>query len=105
MAFNPKWGSCSICGKPMIIRSAVQKYCEECKEIAKKQRKQEHREIVVAKRTARKRGTDPDRYAGKDTECRVKGSCMYGGEKFCEYASITGHSRLLSGYPIRGGQM
>ena len=29
---------------------------------------------------------------------------MYGGQKFCEYMTIEGHSRLLAGYPIKNGK-
>lgn len=103
MVWIPKEGECQVCGKKIILNSAVQKYCEECRK-AFKGKATERRKIEIAKRIAIRRGTDPDRYRGTETECAVKGSCMYGSSRFCEYMAITGRSRLLSGYPIEGGR-
>lgn len=104
MVWIPKEGECQICGKKIILHSAVQKYCEDCRKIFKGKTSEKNRQIEIAKRIARKRGTDPDRYRGTETECTVKGSCYYGGGRFCEYMTITGRSRLLDGYPIEGGR-
>lgn len=103
MVWIPKEGECQVCGEKIILNSAVQKYCKSCRKFFKG-KTTEHKEIEIAKRIARKRGTNPDRYRGTETECTVKGSCYYGGSQFCEYMTITGRSRLLDGYPIEGGR-
>lgn len=104
MGWTPVVGECCICGKEILLTSAKSKYCPECREEQKKRASEEHRAVVKAKRIAVRRGTDPDRYKGKETECKYKGSCFYGSGKYCEYLTIEGHSRLLAGYPIRGGK-
>lgn len=104
MNWKPKKGKCRICGKEIMIMSAPQKYCTDCAEIA--QRLSDERAIAIerAKRIAIRRGTDPEKHRGLENECKHKKSCVYGGQKFCEYMAIEGHSRLLAGYPIRGGK-
>lgn len=102
--WTQKEGICKICGKPMMMASNVQKYCAECKDLARRQRAEENRKTAAAKKVAVSRGTDPNRYAGKETECKMKRSCMYGSDKYCEYIAITGRSRLRAGYTIRGGK-
>lgn len=104
MVWVPKKGECSICGKEIQLMSAIQKYCPECRQIMRNVTSEEGRRREIARRIAIRRGTDPDRYRGRNTECRYKRSCMYGGLKYCEYLSITGHSRLLAGYPIEDGK-
>ena len=104
MAWVPKEGECEICGEPIVLKSARQKYCRECREMMKKMKRQENRDVEIAMYVARKRGRDPKRYEGKEHECKVKGSCYYGTSKHCDYMAITGRSRLLAGYPIRGGK-
>lgn len=104
MSWTPKEGRCELCGRKVMLMSSSQKYCPDCRETMKKVKGGENRKILVAKRIARRRGTDPDRYAGKDTECRYKKSCYYGGDKYCEFLIIEGHSRLFAGYPIVDGK-
>lgn len=104
MVWVPKKGECSICGKEITMLSAIQKYCPECRQIMRNVTSEEGRRREIARRIAIRRGTDPDRYRGRNTECRYKRSCMYGGLKYCEYLSITGRSRLLAGYPIEDGK-
>ena len=104
MVWIPKMGECEICGEPIMMNSARQKYCDDCRKMMKKVRQQENREIEIARYVAKKRGRDPNRYAGKEHNCNVKGSCVYGGQKFCEYMTATGRSRITDGYLIRGGR-
>ena len=104
MVWVPKKGECSICGKEIMLMSAIQKYCPECRQIMRNISSEEGRKREIARRIAIRRGTDPDRYKGKDTECRYKTSCKYGSAKFCEYISFTGHSRLYAGYKIENGK-
>lgn len=86
MVWVPKKGECSICGKEITMLSAIQKYCPECRQIMRNIASEEGRKREIARRIAIRRGTDPDRYKGRNTECRYKRSCMYGGLKYCEYA-------------------
>ena len=104
MVWIRREGECEICGEPIMMNSAAQKYCPECREMMKKLKRQENRDVEIARYVARKRGRDPNRYAGKEHECKVKGTCYYGTTKHCDYMAITGRSRLLDGYPIRGGR-
>ena len=104
MAWNVKEGVCQICGKPIVAKSARQKYCPECRAYRKSHKTREQKDRENARRKAKRQGLDPDRYKGDEHECVVKGSCMYGVQKHCDYLSIMGHSRLLAGYPIRGGR-
>lgn len=104
MSWIPRLGNCEICGEEVMMISASQRYCPDCRQIMKNTKGGEARKIYAAKRVARKRGTDPDRFKGEETECKHKGSCYYGSGKFCEYLTIEGHSRLFAGYPIRGGK-
>lgn len=104
MTFTPRPGRCEICGKEMMVNSAVHKYCKECRNLMRNSKSKEFREKEIARRVAIRRGTDPDRYKGLDHECKVKGICVYGSHDSCMYMAIEGHSRLLAGYPIRGGK-
>lgn len=51
-----------------------------------------------------RRGKDPDWWKGKETECKVKRSCIYGGNTTCDYLVIEGESRYLTGHPIKDGK-
>lgn len=105
MPWIAKPGECAVCGKPIILRTARQKYCESCSILVRNRRARDHqREKAKARKEAICRGTDPDRYKGLDHECRVKRRCVYGSADSCMYMSVEGHSRLLAGYPIRGGK-
>ena len=101
MAWVDKPGVCEICGKPIVLKSSRQKYCEKCGAYIKKHRK---REREYERRRAKRQGLDPDACKGKDHECLVKESCIYGSRDSCMYIVIEGHSRILAGYPIRGGK-
>ena len=104
MGWIPRMGECEICGEEIMMKSARQKYCPECRTMMKKMKRRENREEEMARYVAIKRGRNPDRYKGKEHECKVKESCYYGTHKTCDYMVIEGHSRLLAGYPIRGGK-
>ena len=104
MSWIPKKGTCIICRKEIMLMSAIQKYCPDCARKMRNISSAEGLERERARLIAISRGTDPDRYRGLHTECRYKKSCMYGGQQFCEYMTVTGHSRLLAGYPIKDGK-
>lgn len=104
MAFTPRPGRCEICGKEMMVNSAVHKYCPECRKMVRNTKSKENRKKEVARRIAIRRGTDPDRYKGLEHECLVKEKCVYGSKDCCMYLAVEGHSRLLAGHPIRGGR-
>lgn len=104
MVWVPKMGKCCMCGKEIMLKSSVHKYCADCGNIMRKIKTPEGWEREIAKQVAIRCGMNPDEYAGKHTECRRKESCVYGGRQYCEYMAITGHSRLLAGYPIKDGK-
>lgn len=104
MPWVDKPGTCEICGKPIILKSSRHKWCRECAEEMNKIHRIQNKDEQNRRAREYRAGRDPDWWKGENTECKVKGSCIYGTEKFCEYISIEGRSRLLAGYPIRGGR-
>lgn len=104
MAWIDKPGKCEVCGRPIILKSSRHKWCRECAEEMNKIHRIQNKDERKRREREYRAGKDPDWWKGKETECKVKGSCMYGSQKFCEYMTITGRSRLLDGYPIEGGR-
>ena len=104
MAWIAKEGVCQICGKPIVAKSARQKYCPECRAYRKSHKTREQKDRENARRKAKRQGLDPDKYKGAEHECLVKGSCAYGTQKHCDYLAITGRSRVADGFPVRGGR-
>lgn len=105
MGFTPRMGTCKMCGKEMMVNSPCHRFCKDCAKRRRNQRSREyHRNREVPRKAAIERGTDPGRYKGLDHECKVKNKCMYGAPDCCMYMAVEGHSRLLAGYPIRGGK-
>ena len=103
MAWTDKPGKCEICGKDIILKSSRHKRCKECADVMNRihrirnrkeqaQREREHR----AERTGERKK--------RETVCKMTELCMYGNRGKCEYMTVTGHSRLFAGYPIRGGK-
>ena len=86
------------------MRSAVQKYCSECAKIMSKKKSQQYRDREIMRRRMAKKGLDFDKYVGRDHECKVKETCIYGSKHSCMYMYIEGHSRLLAGFPIEDGR-
>ena len=99
-----EYDACEICGKRILINSSRQKYCPECAQAMRKTASLRGRDKARAELMAVRRGLDLDKYKGTNKECRYKKSCVYGGQKNCEYMAITGKSRLLAGYPIVDGK-
>ena len=99
-----EYGACEICGARILITSSRKKYCPECAEAMRRAAHLRGKDKYKAELMAVKRGLDLEKYKGTDKECRYKKSCIYGGRQFCEYMTITGHSRLLAGYPIKDGK-
>lgn len=60
MTFTPRPGRCEICGKEMMVNSAVHKYCKECRNLMRNSKSKEFREKEIARRIAIRRGTDPE---------------------------------------------
>lgn len=104
MPWEPKMGECVTCGKPILRTSPKQKYCSECRELAKQRDRRKDKAKRKAKQVAEKRGTDPDRFVGKETECKFKDICYYGAQDYCNYIGIEGHSRIMAGYHIKDGK-
>lgn len=104
MPWVDKPGKCEVCGKPIILKSSRQKWCKECSAEMYKICRIRNKDERNRREREFRAGRNPDWWKGKETECRVKRSCIYGTDKFCEYMSIEGHSRLLAGYPIKNGR-
>lgn len=104
MSWVPKPGRCSICGAEIMLNSSHQKYCNSCAALMRTQSSREYKDREIARRVAIKRGTDPDRYSGKEHECRVKGSCIHGANDSCMYLLDTGRLRISDGFMIENGK-
>lgn len=104
MVWVDKPGRCEVCGKPIILKSSRQKWCKECSAEMYRINRIRNQEERNRREREYRAGRDPDWWKGIETECKVKGSCIYGSQKFCEYMAITGKSRVLAGYEIRGGK-
>ena len=104
MVWVPKEGECIICGEKIMLNSSRTKYCPECRRIMFSHAQDEYKDIRIAHRLAQKRGMDLAKYKGEENECKVKRQCIYGSEKYCEYMTVTGRSRLFAGYPIEKGR-
>ena len=104
MPWVDKPGNCEICGKPIILKSSRHKWCRECAEEMNKIHRIQNQDEQNRRAREYRAGRDPDWWKGKDTECRVKRSCIYGTNVICDYLAIEGHSRLLAGYPIKNGR-
>lgn len=104
MSWVDKPGICEICGRQIIMKSARQKYCTECAEQMYKIYRVRNRDERNRREREYRAGKNPDWWKGKEHECKVKQSCIYGSDKYCEYLSIKGHSRILAGHPIKDGK-
>lgn len=104
MTWTQREGRCDICDAIMIKMSPRHKYCPECAEIMRRATSPEAKKIAAIRIQMRKRGSNPDFWAGKSHECKVKGSCIHGSHDSCMFLYDTGHSRLLAGYPIENGR-
>ena len=104
MAWVDKPGTCEVCGKPIILKSSRQKWCKECSAEMYRICRIRNKDERNRREREYRAGRNPDWWKGEETECKVKASCVYGTEKFCEYISIEGHSRLWAGYPIKNGK-
>ena len=104
MAWKEKPGKCIACGKPIILKSSRHRYCSECAKEMNLLRKIQSKDERNRRLRQKRLGLDPDWWKGRDTECKVKRSCIYGTNTICDYLAVEGRSRLLAGYPIRDGK-
>ena len=104
MAWADKPGFCEICGRPIILKSSRHRRCKECAAEMKRLSRIRKRDEIARRERERRAGTDPDWWKGKEHECKVKETCVYGTRDCCMWGQINGKSRLLAGYPIKGGR-
>lgn len=103
--FIPREGQCKLCGTAMIQKNSNHKYCAACKKIMYSKAQGDHKKLMIAKRLARVNGIDPEKYAGLENECKVKRTCVYGSNSWCDYMEINGHSRVFTdGLEIKDGK-
>lgn len=104
MPWVDKPGNCEICGKPIILKSSRHRWCRECAEEMYKIHRIQNKEEKNRRARELRAGRGPDWWRGKDTECKVKRTCVYGTNVICDYLAVEGRSRLLAGHPIENGR-
>lgn len=90
-------GICEYCGKPYQKKAPHQKYCEECRDEARRRDNKARRRQKLAE--ARKE--QETRQVKKDNLCKKVRTCIYGqylydaytSAMYCNYIGITGHRR------------
>lgn len=95
-------GICEYCGKPYIKKANHQKYCEECRDEARRRDSRERHRAAREKQKAAK-GTKKEKQSNQAEFkcCKKMRTCIYAGSlytqsssaRYCNYIGITGHSR------------
>lgn len=103
--YVPREGTCTVCGKPIIKNNSNHKYCKECAKLMYNKTQEEHKLVLAMKRGLKAYGIDAKKNAGEENDCKVKRTCVYGSNSWCDYFEITGRFRVLEdGFVIKDGK-